>query len=93
MGPLMYAVVNKDMDTVIFLLNNGFDVNAQDNVGRTALMYCECPKIGLKLIKRGADIYHKNTNGWTALNYTVHKKINGMILLLRQHMENTPKNS
>jgi ankyrin repeat protein len=58
------------IDTLMgMLLSAGADVNAQDSIGRTPLMYCLqlYPKNTDRLIEAGADVNNPAQFGWTPL--------------------------
>ena len=57
---------------IINAINGGADVNAQDNNGKTALMYAfEVGNSGIAemLIKAGADVNAKDNDGRTVLKF------------------------
>lgn len=67
---LNFAVKNNDIGTVELLLDAGANIETQDNLGNTPLMYAGL--FGYEiilgyLIKRGANVNHKNTYGHTLL--------------------------
>lgn len=64
--PLMAAVWSRDIHCVTLLLDAGSDVNAEDVLGHTALLYAvHDPRILRLLIERGADLNRcpKGTGG------------------------------
>lgn len=74
---LMNAVIQNDESKVKQLLNNGMDINVQDEEGMTALMHAsekgDVQMVQL-LISRGADINfnffsYENCDIWSALYY------------------------
>lgn len=67
---LFQAVVEEDKGSISQLLQDGADVNAKDNKGRTALMvacWAGCAEIVQALIAAGADVNLQETKGGTAL--------------------------
>ncbi len=73
-SPLMMAVVNGYQDMVEILIELGADVNLQDQLGNTPLIYAAASSIGddndevMKiLVKSGADLEAKDNDGYTAL--------------------------
>ena len=69
MTPLMK--INDNYEAVEFLINNGAEINARDNHGKTALMYDKSELILSLLIQKGAEINARDNDGKTAL---MHKK-------------------
>jgi ankyrin repeat protein/Zn-dependent protease with chaperone function len=72
--PLHEATVAWDIEKIKSLLSQGVDVNARDNLGRTAL-HCACAKfdtpsdeIARLLITRGADVNARDNDGNTPLH-------------------------
>ena len=69
--PLHIAVKNRDLKMVIFLLDSGADIDAQDVNGLAPLHYAigqKRIKIVKYLVKRGADIGLANNYGITPLH-------------------------
>ena len=71
---LIKACEDGDLKKVESLVEKGFDINAKNNYGWTALMWAST--IGIStidivkyLVKEGADINAKNNYGWTALMF------------------------
>ena len=67
------AVKNNALDAQRFI-NEGIDVNAKGDYGKTALMYaaeCNSVDVAKLLIKAKADVNAKDIEGKTALMYTV----------------------
>jgi ankyrin repeat protein len=66
--PLMYAAAFGSLDSLKLLQAAGADVNAQNALGATALMWSvtELAKVRL-LLERGADVNAKSSTGRTAL--------------------------
>lgn len=50
--PLMYAIFHNKKASIVFLLNNGVDLNFQDVQGNTALMYMIMKNFDINIIKR-----------------------------------------
>jgi len=75
--PLMIAVAEGHATTVSALLEAGVDINAKNNLGRTALMFASSyghTKIAKKLLVHDADpnIVPTNKTGWSALIAAAH---------------------
>lgn len=71
---LKYAVMKNNLDTVVFLIDNGWDINKQDYYGNTPLMYAigwENLNIVKELLNRGANVNLKNNDGIDALHDAV----------------------
>jgi ankyrin repeat protein len=82
----MLATKNGHTDIVQSLLNNGANVNAIDNKGRTALILAsENGAAGIVqiLLEKGADINAQNFYGETALTYAQGKLDNKVAKLLK----------
>lgn len=74
---LIRAARNGNLKKVKLLIQNGADINAKDNIGRTALIYAARVghlKVAKLLIDKGVDVNAKDNYGWTAL---MHAAING----------------
>jgi len=70
--------INIDFLRVVELIatNNG-NVNAQDNLGNTPLIYAVfdgCLNVVQTLVECGADVNRQNSYGYTALSYAALKK-------------------
>ena len=71
-GNLLDACLEGDKDSIENLLTNGAEVNSFNSVGYSPLIAAarnaclECVRI---LIQAGADVYHKEKDGWTALMF------------------------
>jgi cytohesin len=63
----MQAAMNGKAPAVEALLKAGADVNAVDDDGWTALMYCDGVDNVRLLLKAGADMTVRNKEGQTAL--------------------------
>ena len=69
---------------IIAAIDNGANVNAKDNKGRTALMAAAArnknPEVVNALLRTGADVNAKNDGSWTALMYAVYNNNNYKIV-------------
>lgn len=81
MSPLIYvARLNKFFKVAWALLDAGADVDAQDESGKTALMWVvdnaskENVELARLLLEYGADIYKKDFNGRSVLDRVVAKE-------------------
>lgn len=78
------------LNKTTFLLENGADINSQDSLGDTALMYAikfgsiENAKF---LIKKGADIHIVNNYFETALDLAKKNELNEIIQILEKYNE------
>ena len=75
---LMHASAGNENPKVIeFLIDNGLDVKAKNNAGKTVLMYA-CDNLNEEIIdviiSKGGDINSKNNSGKTALMYASEEK-------------------
>jgi len=73
---LFYAVHNKDIDSINFLVKNGAKINRTDSKGETALFEAALLGYGYKfiidtLLDNGADINIRNNNGKTIIEVLV----------------------
>ncbi|MFC2080638.1 ankyrin repeat domain-containing protein [Bacteroidota bacterium] len=74
MSPLMYAVRTNDSKKVSKLIDAEADIEAVDSEGNTALCYSAQNgnlKIAKKLVRRGANLWHKNDARKTAYDLAV----------------------
>jgi len=70
--PLIYAATGGHDDVVVYLLDQGANINAQSPNGTTALMMAVRESRGSTfdlLLRRGADVQHRNENGVSALDW------------------------
>ena len=90
--PLSYAVSKGSEEVVNLLLSKGANPNSKDNAGRTPLYYA----VGLGdrdeevmelLLSKGADPLVIGKNGQTPLSFAMDIKSEGIIKLLRAHIE------
>jgi ankyrin repeat protein len=66
------SIKGTDLDMVDALLEGGAEVNAQNKLGRTSLMYAaenNCLAVVNKLVSMGADVNLQDSIGYTALMY------------------------
>ena len=83
--PLMKAALTGDRAALKQLLDEGADLNAGDQDGRTALMdatFAGHTKIVEDLLERGADPDAKDLDGWTALMEAASKGHTEIVKLL-----------
>ena len=80
---LYEAVSNNDVKGVSEAINNGADVNAEFNEGKTVLLIAAADDnedlVNL-LLERGADVNAKDLDGWTALMHTDSVNVARMLL-------------
>lgn len=80
---MLAAAIRGDAPAVKALLDKGVNVNAKDNVGRTALTeaaYFGHTEVAKLLLDRGADVFAKKKDGETPLTMAgPHKEIAEMI--------------
>ena len=80
--PLMLAIDKLNLDDVMFLIHEGGDLNAKDNLGRTALMYMIRVKYGMlerwpdthdilfsTIVNPSVDIFAIDNDGNNVLDY------------------------
>lgn len=100
---LMYAATGGYIDVVRVLLEKGADVNAQDNIGMTALMWAVYDSYDTMseghaatvraLLDSGANVNVKENNGEMALMIAVYKRnISAIQLLLASGADADAKN-
>ncbi len=85
---LMVAARYGELEIVRFLINNGADVNYEDNDGWTALKFAAGEgklEIVKFLINNGADVNAKDNNGWTALMSAAN---NGYLKIVKYLVDN-----
>jgi ankyrin repeat protein len=85
--PLIYAATGGHDAVVVFLLDQGANINAASPNGTTALMMAvregKAATFEL-LVKRGADVQHKNENGVSALDWAKRGNEAAMVEALRR---------
>lgn len=85
---LTHAVLAGDMELINLLIQQGINLNAQDSVGGTALMYAverKNSEITELLVKAGADVNLKSKEGCTALIWAVMNDDLASVKLLIEH--------
>lgn len=90
---IIEAVKNGHICTVKFLLMVGVNPNAKESSGITLLMLA-CAKSHLKIIslllQRGASLYEKDHDGWTASKWAYFKNDRDVMKLLKQYAKLQP---
>lgn len=84
--PLCVAISKGDLSTVKKFIEYGMDVNEAAN-GLTPLMYAaryNQPEIAKFLIDRGAKVWEKDNNGYTALQHAEAGKASQVVEILKQ---------
>lgn len=94
---------NNIPEILLFLLDNGGDINAADNKGNTvlhnAVMHACRPEILSVLLQRGANVNAKNNSGNTPLhqackfNFFSRKKAQLLLALLAHNADSSIKNN
>jgi len=80
---LIFASLKGYEDIVKFLIENGADIDAKDNLGATALMYAvDHLEVVELLIKEGIDVKAKDNYGDSALSFALKKSSPGVISAL-----------
>ncbi|HET9045577.1 MAG TPA: ankyrin repeat domain-containing protein [Casimicrobiaceae bacterium] len=85
--PLSYAATGGHDNVVVWLLDQGANVNAESANGTTPLMMAVREGRGSTvelLVKRGADVNHRNENGVSALDWAKRGNERAMEELLRR---------
>lgn len=100
--PLLYiSELFRDVEIMRFLIRNGADVNARDNLGRTPILHC-VDGLGKKeaidlLLDSGADVFLKDSSGKNAIDSLIFKwhystNFIGFLKSLRSYFEmSTPE--
>lgn len=88
--PLMFAAVEHDKPSFLYLLDHGADPNAKNWQGRTPLMLLsqsetDDPEMTIALIKRGARVSDVAPDGTNALHYAKQKGNTQSVALLQQY--------
>ena len=91
---LMSASLEGHLEVTKLLIEEGVDVNAQDNEGWTALMYASGaglkdrkdvnPEVVPLLIKAGADVNAQDNKGYTALKWASREGHTDIVKLLKE---------
>ena len=88
--PLMFAAVEHDKPSFLYLLEHGADPNARNYQGRTPLMLLaqserDDPEMTIALIKHGARVSDIAPDGTNALHYAKQKGNTESVALLEQY--------
>lgn len=91
-----YGVNSFQLHCIQLLIDNGADVNAKDENGKTPLMYaclhrCESIEIVRLLLKNGANVNAKDNNDKTALDYASKLEYEDIAKMLMDNIENQQK--
>lgn len=84
---LIANVKNQNITAVRQMLNNGEDVNAQNEQGSTALHYAialDDAEMTRLLIENGANLYVANNKGWTPLKIAEKKNVKNVTAVLQE---------
>ena len=92
MPPMQSALYNRQVDVVLFLMDNGADINAKSGYGITLLN--EAAETGnLQIVKellgRGCDPNEQSSNGSTALHEACYQNHPAIVRLLLEHGADT----
>lgn len=87
--PLMVAAANGSVREVENLIAQGVDVNAQNRLGATALMYAiyysGSVDVARILVENGADVNTKDVYGLTALMHAAYSGKEDLVVLLMEN--------
>lgn len=93
---LHIACYNQHLHLVIYLINQGFDINATNYKGTTATMYAKSAatntgniEILQWMLNHGADVTLRDDEGKTALDYAHTDDTQEVIKLLEKYVEKT----
>ncbi|MFI5186161.1 MAG: ankyrin repeat domain-containing protein [Chitinophagales bacterium] len=91
--PLMFASMEDDKPSILYLLEHGADPNARNKQGYTPLMLLEQsesddPEIILAFIKHGANVSEEAPDGTDALYYAKEKGNTASVTLLEKYLKN-----
>lgn len=84
---LIANVKSQNIEAVRQMLDNGEDVNAQNEQGSTALHYAialDDAEMARLLIENGANLYVANNKGWTPLKIAEKKNVKNVTAVLRE---------
>jgi ankyrin repeat protein len=85
---LHFAIIQKNYDAIVVLLENGLDIDARNTDGRTSLMLAALSgdeKLTEYLLENGADIMVKDKSGQTAVDLSKKSRNEKCIALLQQN--------
>jgi ankyrin repeat protein len=92
--PLMLAASHGQLATMNLLIKAGANINAQDNVGNTALMYAigKQQQNCIEMLLTSSNLQLRNAQNWSALDWAIHNNDTALAARLRSMgLESTRK--
>ncbi len=83
-------VKDNNIPAVISLLEEGEDVNGENEQGNTALHYAVAmnnPEMTKLLLDKGADLGHRNKKGWTPLSISQKKNVAAVSIVIKEYQQ------